>query len=176
MEVNFFHVLKQLNLFCNTSVNRYWKKLTLSCKKAKILTINRKSYRLIESFLYGRFLRSKISDNVTCQFTFLSRMSFQSYILFPSPGAMGAGTFILAAGYAKTATVAVTCMCIGVAASGLMHSGYNVNMLDIAPRYACVIMGLTNTVGTITGFLSPMMVGYITVNKVGIKQLRTRST
>ena len=57
-------------------------------------------------------------------------------------------------------------MCIGVAASGLMHSGYNVNMLDIAPRYACIIMGLTNTVGTITGFLSPMMVGFITVNKV----------
>jgi len=84
---------------------------------------------------------------------------------------MGAGTFILAAGYARTATVAVTCMCIGVAASGLMHSGYNVNMLDIAPRYACVIMGLTNTVGTITGFLSPMMVGYITVNKVGFKQI-----
>ena len=82
------------------------------------------------------------------------------------PGAMGAGTFILAAGYATSAAVAVTCMCIGVAASGLMHSGYNVNMLDIAPRYACVIMGLTNTVGTITGFLSPMMVGFITVNKV----------
>ena len=79
---------------------------------------------------------------------------------------MGAGTFIVAAGYAKTATIAVTCMCIGVAASGLMHSGYNVNMLDIAPRYACIIMGLTNTVGTITGFLSPMMVGFITVNKV----------
>ena len=88
---------------------------------------------------------------------------------------MGAGTFILAAGYAKTATVAVTCMCIGVAASGLMHSGYNVNMLDIAPRYACVIMGLTNTVGTITGFLSPMMVGYITFNKVGLKQMHLRS-
>lgn len=89
---------------------------------------------------------------------------------------MGAGTFILAAGYARTATVAVTCMCIGVAASGLMHSGYNVNMLDIAPRYACVIMGLTNTVGTITGFLSPMMVGYITVNKVGLKHMQSTLT
>ena len=89
-----------------------------------------------------------------------------SFSFVQIPGAMGAGTFILAAGYATSAAVAVTCMCIGVAASGLMHSGYNVNMLDIAPRYACVIMGLTNTVGTITGFLSPMMVGFITVNKV----------
>lgn len=81
---------------------------------------------------------------------------------------MGAGIFILAAGYATSATVAVTCMCIGVASSGLMHSGYTVNMLDVAPRYACVIMGLTNTVGTITGFLSPMMVGFITVDKVSL--------
>lgn len=88
---------------------------------------------------------------------------------------MGAGTFILAAGYAKSATVAVTCMCIGVASSGLMHSGYNVNMLDIAPRYACVIMGITNTVGTIAGFLSPMMVGFITVNKVSLISLQARS-
>ena len=87
---------------------------------------------------------------------------------------MGAGTFILAAGYAKSATIAVTCMCIGVASSGLMHSGYNVNMLDIAPRYACVIMGITNTVGTITGFLSPMMVGFITVNKVSLISLQTK--
>ena len=86
---------------------------------------------------------------------------------------MGAGTFILAAGYAKSATIAVTCTCIGVASSGLMHSGYNVNMLDIAPRYACVIMGITNTVGTITGFLSPMMVGFITVNKVSLISLGT---
>ena len=92
---------------------------------------------------------------------------------FCFPGALGAGSFILAAGYAETAMVAVTCMCIGVAASGLMHSGYNVNMLDIAPRYACVIMGLTNTVGTLTGFLSPMMVGFITANKVSSVETRS---
>ena len=72
----------------------------------------------------------------------------------------------MAASYASNATTAVVCMCIGVAASGLMHSGFTVNMLDIASEYACVIMGLSNTIGTIPGFLSPMLVGFITVNKV----------
>lgn len=57
-------------------------------------------------------------------------------------------------------------MCVGVASSGLLHSGYNVNMLDIAPGYACIIMGLCNTLGTTAGFLSPMLVGYLTANKV----------
>ena len=96
----------------------------------------------------------------------LPALSNQRVILSFFKGAIGAGTFIVAAGYAKTASVAVTCMCIGVAASGLMHSGYNVNMLDIAPQYACVLMGLSNTIGTFAGFLSPMMVGYITEDKV----------
>lgn len=113
---------------------------------------------------------SKDATKLETFFLLIVYEHFDSFFRFEFPGALGAGTFILAAGYAKSATVAVTCMCVGVAASGLMHSGYNVNMLDIAPRYACVIMGLTNTVGTITGFLSPMMVGFITVNKVSIKQ------
>ena len=81
-------------------------------------------------------------------------------------GALGAGSFILIASYCSRATAAVVFMCIGVAASGLTHSGYTVNMLDIASNYACVIMGLSNTFGTIPGFLSPMLVGFITVNKV----------
>jgi hypothetical protein len=59
-------------------------------------------------------------------------------------------------------------MCVGVASSGLLHSGYNVNMLDVAPSYACIIMGMCNTLGTTAGFLSPMLVGYITANKVNL--------
>ncbi|XP_048584880.1 uncharacterized transporter slc-17.2 [Nematostella vectensis] len=94
------------------------------------------------------------------------RMSTQSVRrLYYSVGALGAGSFIVIAGYATNATAAVSIMCVGVAASGLLHSGYNVNMLDIAPPYACIIMGLCNTLGTTAGFLSPLLVGIVTVNK-----------
>ncbi|XP_031560826.1 uncharacterized transporter slc-17.2-like isoform X2 [Actinia tenebrosa] len=85
--------------------------------------------------------------------------------LYYSVGAIFAGTFIVAAGYATKATVAIALMCVGVASSGLLHSGYNVNMLDVAPTYACIIMGMCNTLGTTAGFLSPMLVGYITAEK-----------
>ncbi|EDO48724.1 predicted protein, partial [Nematostella vectensis] len=101
------------------------------------------------------------------------RMSTQSVRrLYYSVGALGAGSFIVIAGYATNATAAVSIMCVGVAASGLLHSGYNVNMLDIAPPYACIIMGLCNTLGTTAGFLSPLLVGIVTVNKVTLKGTR----
>jgi ACS family sodium-dependent inorganic phosphate cotransporter len=36
-----------------------------------------------------------------------------------------------------------------------------VNHLDIGPRYAGVLMGITNTVGTIPGILAPAITGFI---------------
>eukprot|EP00911_Craspedida_sp_UC1_P001608 UC1_evm1s1217 len=46
--------------------------------------------------------------------------------------------------------------------SGLCMGGFNVNHLDISPRYAGVLMGITNTAATIPGFVSPMVASAIT--------------
>ena len=62
--------------------------------------------------------------------------------------------------------MAVASMCVGVALSGLLHSGYEVNVLDIAPGVSGIVMGISNTAGTITGFLSPLLVGVMTEDKV----------
>jgi MFS transporter, ACS family, solute carrier family 17 (sodium-dependent inorganic phosphate cotransporter), member 6/7/8 len=61
------------------------------------------------------------------------------------------------------ATIELT---LGVAFSGFAISGYNVNHLDIAPRYASILMGLSNGIGTIAGFLVPIVIDYITQEKV----------
>lgn len=90
-------------------------------------------------------------------------------MLFFLLGVMGVGIFIFVVGYVRIVIVVVICMCIGVVVLGLMYFGYNVNMLDIVLWYVCVIMGLINIVGIIIGFFSFMMVGYIIVNKVGLK-------
>lgn len=50
------------------------------------------------------------------------------------------------------AMFALTC---GVAFSGFAISGYNVNHLDIAPRYASILMGLSNGIGTLAGIIVP---------------------
>lgn len=61
------------------------------------------------------------------------------------------------------ATIELT---LGVACSGFAISGYNVNHLDIAPRYASILMGLSNGIGTIAGFIVPIVIDYITQEKV----------
>lgn len=40
-------------------------------------------------------------------------------------------------------------------------TGYGSNHLDIAPEYAGVLMGLTNTVATIPGVTAPYLTGYV---------------
>lgn len=48
----------------------------------------------------------------------------------------------------------------------IFHSGFNVNHLDIAPRYASILMGISNGVGTLSGMVCPLIVGAMTKHKV----------
>eukprot|EP00112_Aurelia_sp_Birch-Aquarium-sp1_P008847 Seg1986.2 transcript_id=Seg1986.2/GoldUCD/mRNA.D3Y31 product="Vesicular glutamate transporter 1" protein_id=Seg1986.2/GoldUCD/D3Y31 len=61
--------------------------------------------------------------------------------------------------------VGVLVLVIGGGIEGLAWAGFAVNHLDIAPRYASILFGITNTSATIPGILSPLLVGYITENK-----------
>ncbi|XP_026464227.1 vesicular glutamate transporter 1-like [Ctenocephalides felis] len=72
------------------------------------------------------------------------------------------GIFFLVVAHAKTAMAATTALTFGVAFSGFAISGYNVNHLDIAPRYASILMGLSNGIGTIAGLICPIAVDHIT--------------
>lgn len=40
------------------------------------------------------------------------------------------------------------------------------NHLDIAPRYASILMGISNGVGTLSGMVCPIIVGAMTKHKV----------
>lgn len=51
---------------------------------------------------------------------------------------------------------------LGVAFSGFAISGYNVNHLDIAPKYASILMGLSNGIGTFAGILCPIVIDLLT--------------
>jgi hypothetical protein len=45
-------------------------------------------------------------------------------------------------------------------------SGFNVNHLDIAPRYASILMGMSNGIGTIAGLICPIVIDNITQDHV----------
>ena len=92
---------------------------------------------------------------------------FFSKFIISFLGCTVAAIFVLAVGYSPNPVMGIAFLCIGVGITGVNATGYAVNLLDIAPRFAGVIMGITNVFGSLPGFLSPQIVGIITVNKVG---------
>ena len=68
-------------------------------------------------------------------------------------------------------TLAVVLFSLALGITALNKSSYIVNHLDIAPRYAGVLMGITNTVATIPGMVGPYVVGYLTNNEVTFSSL-----
>lgn len=65
---------------------------------------------------------------------------------------------------ATSLAVALFSLALGV--SNLNAASYNVNHLDIAPRFAGVLMGITNAAATIPGIIGPYVVGLLTDNEV----------
>ncbi|XP_033928242.1 vesicular glutamate transporter 1, partial [Melopsittacus undulatus] len=74
-------------------------------------------------------------------------------------------TLLLVVGYSHSRAVAISFLVLAVGFSGFAISGFNVNHLDIAPRYASVLMGLSNGVGTLSGMVCPLIVGALTRHK-----------
>ena len=74
----------------------------------------------------------------------------------------GGSALVLAfVGYIDSVVLAIALMSLGNVFSGCMAGGFGVNHLDIAPRGAGVIMGLSNTAGTIPGIIGVYVSGLI---------------
>ncbi|KAL5007698.1 hypothetical protein ScPMuIL_016504 [Solemya velum] len=72
--------------------------------------------------------------------------------------------FLLGAAFSRETITAIVCLTLAVGFSGFAISGFNVNHLDIAPRYASILMGLSNGVGTLSGMLCPIITEVLTKN------------
>eukprot|EP00040_Diaphanoeca_grandis_P026890 m.151631 g.151631 ORF g.151631 m.151631 type:complete len:496 (-) comp30770_c2_seq4:305-1792(-) len=72
---------------------------------------------------------------------------------------------IVACGYVEgphAKLLAVVAITLSVGAGGICLSGFNVNHLDIAPKYSGVLMGITNSAATIPGMIAPMITDSLT--------------
>ncbi|CAB3387735.1 Hypothetical predicted protein [Cloeon dipterum] len=74
-------------------------------------------------------------------------------------------TFMMLAAYLLTPLASVACLTVAVGLGGFAWSGFSVNHLDIAPQYASVLMGLSNTFATLPGIISPALTGIIVYSK-----------
>jgi MFS transporter, ACS family, solute carrier family 17 (sodium-dependent inorganic phosphate cotransporter), other len=73
--------------------------------------------------------------------------------------------FLMTAAYQTNTTAIIVCITFGAALGALSICGYGVNHLDIAPQYASVLMGISNTVATIPGMVSPLIAGFIVTDQ-----------
>ncbi|XP_065897724.1 sialin-like [Dysidea avara] len=66
--------------------------------------------------------------------------------------------FLLLCGYfGSTILWAIIFLSISVGTVGFAVAGFTINHLDVAPKYAGILMGISNTVATIPGFVGPQV-------------------
>lgn len=63
-------------------------------------------------------------------------------------------------------SAAMVVLCVSVGVSGCAYSGNALTEQDIAPNLAGTLTGITNTIGSATGFLAPALAGAVTMNNV----------
>jgi ACS family sodium-dependent inorganic phosphate cotransporter len=81
--------------------------------------------------------------------------------IMQATGLMGSAAALLAAQAVQTLPGAVLCMCAALGFLACTCSGWAPNHLDIAPRYADVLMGLSNTFGTLPGVVGVAVAGWL---------------
>jgi len=84
---------------------------------------------------------------------------------FNSFGLLGPALFLVSAGMVGCdQVVAVVLICLATCTNAAVYPGYNSNHVDLSSNFAGILMGISNTLGTIPGFLAPFVVGVLTEN------------
>ncbi|XP_031620236.1 vesicular glutamate transporter 1-like isoform X2 [Contarinia nasturtii] len=83
---------------------------------------------------------------------------------FNCGGFLAQTVFLMLAAYLMSPTGTIACIIAAIGLGAFAMCGFSVNHLDIAPQYASVLMGISNTFGTIPGIVSPALTGFIVVN------------
>ena len=76
-----------------------------------------------------------------------------------SLGGMAAAMMVV--GYAETVWIAIGIMTVGNALGAAAMGGFVVNHMDIAPKYAGTLMGITNTMAAVPGIIGVYTAGLI---------------
>jgi ACS family sodium-dependent inorganic phosphate cotransporter len=81
--------------------------------------------------------------------------------LMQSIGFGGLSIALLLVGEVDSVWLAIAIMATGNALAAFVTGGFSVNHMDIAPRHAGTLMGITNTAGTIPGIIGVFVSGLI---------------
>uniref|UniRef100_A0A6P7FXI1 Sialin n=1 Tax=Diabrotica virgifera virgifera TaxID=50390 RepID=A0A6P7FXI1_DIAVI len=93
--------------------------------------------------------------------------------LFTCGGFLSQMAFILGAGFWLCQGGITFCLVMGVGFGGFALAGFGVNGLDIAPKYASILVGFSNSFGTVPGIISPILTGYLVTQQDDINEWLT---
>lgn len=85
--------------------------------------------------------------------------------LFTSTAKVLPGIFMMGASYVgcnKIAAVMLFSLMMG--SMGSYYAGMRLNPLDLSPNYSATLMAIVNGIGSVTGVISPLVVGALTTN------------
>lgn len=89
-----------------------------------------------------------------------------------SIGQYGPAVCLVAASYTGCDRVTtILLLTLGVGLNGGIYSGFKINHLDITPRFAGILMALTNCTANLAGLLAPITAGILIDGKVGIPHI-----
>ncbi|KAF8017093.1 hypothetical protein BT93_H2342 [Corymbia citriodora subsp. variegata] len=81
--------------------------------------------------------------------------------IMQSIGFLGPAFFLTQLSHVKTPALAVLCMACSQGSDAFSQSGLYSNHQDIGPRYAGILLGLSNTAGVLAGVFGTAATGYI---------------
>ncbi|XP_077984586.1 sialin-like [Glandiceps talaboti] len=83
--------------------------------------------------------------------------------LLTSLGMFLPAVFLVMGGYIGcNRGLAVALITLAAAFSGCATPGFKTNHVEIAPKYGGILFGISNTAGSISGFMAPAVVGFLT--------------
>ncbi|PNF40123.1 hypothetical protein B7P43_G10001 [Cryptotermes secundus] len=84
---------------------------------------------------------------------------------------IGQGLFTLGLSFSGcNATAAIVFSTVATAVSGAVSTGPLASFIDISPNFASVMLGISNMISVVPGFISPVIVGYLTYQNQTIEQ------
>nr|KYP64214.1 hypothetical protein KK1_018805 [Cajanus cajan] len=91
----------------------------------------------------------------------LVRKGLSITVIMQSIGFLGPAFFLTQLSHVKTPAMAVLCMACSQGSDAFSQSGLYSNHQDIGPRYAGVLLGLSNTAGVLAGVFGTAATGFI---------------
>jgi ACS family sodium-dependent inorganic phosphate cotransporter len=112
------------------------------------------------------FLMANVAGNVA---DYLMRAGYSATFvrkLVQTIGLGGAGIFLLRLPTATSITAALVIMCLATGSLATCQAGFAPNCLDVAPRHADIVYGISNTFATLPGLFGVFVTGWL-VDRTG---------